>query len=289
VAGETEAAIAYCGWIRRNQLTPDGQIDGRTRVFQDAWAYRDATFVIGAQAALQYDLSHRLMPHLLRWQDPVSGGFANDREADGSMSDDLDLPYTCGGGFAALATGHLDAARSVAGYLRRIHEVQAHLPERFYCFWSRSRQRPITEADRDFELRMVVENQVDRSQRWTIGGIAAGFLCRLFLADPDPAYLELARRYQEFSMRATDAQFGYPAVCKSSWGSSLLWQVTGDPVYEAWTYRMGDWYVATQDVGGFWHPLAERTLGDVIEVTLEFVMHLDTLVGALAARPGAAG
>src|SRR4029077_2457298 len=113
-------------------------------------------------------------------------------------------------------------------------------------------------SDPDFELRMVVDNQADRSQRWTIGGISAGFLCRLYLADPRPQYLELARRYQAFSMAATDAQFNYPAVCKSSWGSSLLYEVTGEAVYRDWTLRMGDWYVATQTPEGYWHPLHEE-------------------------------
>ena len=83
----------------------------------------------------------------------------------------------------------------------------------------------------------------------------------------------------------TAAQFAYPAPCKSSWGSSLLWQITGDEAYRDWTLRMGDWYLARQEAGGWWHPLVEQTLGDVVEITLEFVMHLDTLIGALAARP----
>ena len=85
-------------------------------------------------------------------------------------------------------------------------------------------------------------------------------------------------------MAATEAQFKYPAVCKSSWGSSLLWMITGDEQYRDWTLRMGDWYVETQEPDGWWHPLVERTEADRIEVTLEFVMHLDTLIGALAAR-----
>ena len=46
-----------------------------------------------------------------------------------------------------------------------------------------------------------------------------------------------------------------------------------------------DWYVATQEPEGYWHPLVDRIEADRIEVTLEFVMHLDTLIGALAARP----
>ena len=87
-------------------------------------------------------------------------------------------------------------------------------------------------------------------------------------------------------MAATDTQFRYPAACKSSWGSSLLWQLTGDERYEVHTYRMGDWYVAQQERDGRWHPWIEQTEGDVIEITLEFVMHLDTLIGALVSRGG---
>jgi hypothetical protein len=89
-------------------------------------------------------------------------------------------------------------------------------------------------------------------------------------------------------MAATDAQFKYPAVCKSSWGSSLLWQVTGDEVYRDWTHRMGQWYLDTQTPEGSWHPLVEKNEADVIEVTLEFVMHVDTIIGALSSRPGPA-
>jgi len=286
--GEVQAAHAVAGWIRANLLTPQRTIDGPFRRLLDAWAYRDSALIVGAQMAGQYDLGVGLLPSLLASQDPISGSVANDHLPDGSLSDDGDIPYACGVGFAALACGAIEPARRVAGFLQRIYDAQAGLPDSFYCFWSRSRQGPIRRTDHDFQLRMVVDNAVDRSQRWTIGGISAGFLCRLYLADPRPEYLDLARRFQAFSMAATDAQFGYPAVCKSSWGSSLLYQVTGEPQYRDWTYRMGDWYVATQNQAGSWHPLVEETEADVIEVTLEFVMHLDTLIGALSSRPVAA-
>ena len=35
-----------------------------------------------------------------------------------------------------------------------------------------------------------------------------------------------------------------------------------------------------------WHPWVEEIEADIIEITLEFGMHLDTLIGALASRPG---
>ena len=85
-------------------------------------------------------------------------------------------------------------------------------------------------------------------------------------------------------MAATEAQFRHLAVCKSGWGSALLWQTTGDEVFLDWTYRMGDWL---RDGAGAIRcvaaPLVPET-PDGIEATLEFTMHLDTILGALRAR-----
>jgi hypothetical protein len=166
-----------------------------------------------------------------------------------------------------------------------IYEGQQDLPDRFYYAWSRQMQTVITNFPVEERRAYVVENRNPMRQRWTIGGIAAGFLCRLYLADPQPEYVQLARCYQAFSMGATRGQFNWSHVCKSSWGSSLLYQVTGEQQYLDWTYRMGDWYVQTQEPSGRWHWDYYHTLGSHIELGLEFVMHLDTLIGALASRP----
>ena len=287
--GEPDAGHAVCGWVRAHLLTSEGDLSAPARVTTTGWAYADATFVVGAHMLQQYDLSHGLMPSLLRWQDPVSGAFGNDRLPDGSMSDDMDIPFACGAGFACLITGNLEAARRVAQFLQTIYDAQPDLATKFYAFWSRSRQKPITEADADFQLRFVVENDVDRMQRWTVGGIAAAFLCRLYLADPDKRYLELARKYQAFSMAATDAQFSYPSACKSSWGAALLYQVTGDQQYLDWLGRFGQWYLDSQEPEGFWHPWVEESDADIINITLEYVMHVLTLTGAVRSRPAAGG
>jgi hypothetical protein len=290
LVGEVEAAHAVCGFIRKNLLSADGRIDGPLRIIETDWAYRDSALIIGAQQIGEYDLSYGIFDELLRWQDPVSGGFSNDRLPDGSMSDLMDIPYACGPGFAALSVGRIDVAHRVADFLRGFWDAQeidaaTGLPTNFYCFWSRSRQRPLRQEDDDFESYMVVENEADRFQRWTIGGISAGFLSRLYLADGDPAHLELARQFQAFSMAATEAQFAYPSVCKTSWGSSLLYLVTGEAAYRDWTMKLGDWYVAMQDDSGFWHPWQERREMDRIWITLEYVMHLDTLISGLSAHP----
>ena len=292
LVGETEAASAVCGWFRRNMLTPDGRIDGPYRVVQDAWAYRDSALIVGAQAIGQYDLSLGLMPEMLRWQDPGSGAFANDRLPNGEMGDDQSIPYAAGPGFAALATGDLATARRVAGFLQRIYDAQPDLPKRFYYDWSRVRQAPTTTFDEKDRFWYVVENEADLNQRWTIGGISAGFLGRLYLAEPRAEYLDLARRYQAFSMAATPAQFKYGPVCKSGWGSSMLYEITGEAEYEAWTYRMGDWFVEHQAAQGFWPVIGQAAeqgsqtpLGILIHNALEFTMHVDTIIAGLTSRP----
>jgi len=292
LVGETQAASAVCGWFRHTMLTQDGRIDGPMRVFRDAWAYRDSALIVGAQMLGQYDLSHGLMAELRRWQDPASGGFANDRLPSGEMGDDQSIPYAAGPGFAALATGDLTMARGVAGFLRRIYDAQPDLPDRFFYDWSRARQAPTTEFAEADQFWYVVDNTADRNQRWTIGGIAAGFLCRLYLTDPRPEYLDLARRYQAFSMAATPAQFKYGPVCKSGWGSSLLYEITGESAYEAWTYRMGEWFVEHQSAEGFWPVIGQAAeqgsavpLGNLIHNALEFTMHIDTIIAGLTSRP----
>ena len=110
-------------------------------------------------------------------------------------------------------------------------------------------------------------------------------MCRLYLTEPRPEYLALARKYQAFSMTSTGDQFNYAQVCKSSWGSSLLYQITGEEQYLSWTYKMGDWYVSTQNSKGYWHWDYVKTVGDHIHLALEFVMHLNTLIGGLASCP----
>ncbi len=284
VAGETAAATALCGWIRRHMFTPDGDFDRGRRVLTDAYAYRNATLVYGAHMARQFDLSSRGLDFVLTMQDPQSGGFINDLDADGTPSDVMDVPYACGCGLACIALGRLDEARAVHAFLERIWHAQRELPDRLHYAWSRERQALVT-AKAGEESWFTVEAQAARKQRWTVGGIAAAFLCRLHMVDPQPGFLALARDYMAFSMQCTPRQFDYAQVCKSGWGSALLYQLTGDAAYRDWTVRVGDWFVETQQADGSWCWDPQATLGEAIELTAEFAAHVDTIIGCLASRP----
>jgi rhamnogalacturonyl hydrolase YesR len=118
------------------------------------------------------------------------------------------------------------------------------------------------------------------------GGIAAAFLGRLYMATGEQAWLDLARDYQAFSMGSTPRQFETKQVCKSGWGAAILYLITRDETYRDWLVRMGDWFVDEQEPAGNWNntPYLEPnpTVGDQIGITAEFIVHMDSIIGALA-------
>ena len=285
VAGHTQTATAVCGWIREHMLTPEGDFDRGHRRLYDAYAYRNATLVYGAHMTRQFDLSSRGLAFILAMQDEASGGFPNDRAPDGTLGDVMDLPYTCGCGLACLALGRLNEARQVYRFLERVWSAQSELPERLYYSFSRRRQAVITEYDDSDIFWHVVESQEPRAQRWTVGGLAAAFLCRLYMVDSNPAYVSLAREFQQFSIQSTPRQFDFPQVCKSGWGAGLLFQVTGEERYAAWAVKLGHWFADTQASDGSWVFDDDASEGRTLELTAEFVAHVDTIIGCLASRP----
>ena len=206
-------------------LTDEGDFDRGLRKMTDAYAYRNGTFMYGAHMARQYDLSVGCMPFLLTLRDPASGGFAKDMTPDGP-SDDMDVPYTVGSGLACIATGDMDSALGVYRYLVSLWEQQDELPDRLYYNMSRRTQKVIREFPPEERLWNVVVAQDPVMQRWTVGGIASAFLCRLYMSDPNPDYIGLARQYMQFSMESTERQFEFAPVCKSGWG--LVAAVPGD-------------------------------------------------------------
>lgn len=285
VAGETRAALNICSWVRQNMLTEEGDFDKGVRKLTDAYAYRNATFIYGAHMARQYDLSVACMPFLLSLQDPSSGGFANDMTSTGP-SDTMDVPYTVGSGLACIATGNLVAAKKVYYYLDNLWSQQDELPHRLYYNLSKRTQKVVREFPPEDSRHHVVIAQEPVHQRWTVGGIASAFLSRLYMADRKPAYVSLARKYMQFSMESTDAQFQFAPVCKSGWGSSLLYQITGDAAYRDWTLRMGDWFSDTQSKDGSWFNTfpGDGKVSTQIHLVAEFVAHVDNIIAGLSSR-----
>lgn len=281
ISGETRHAVRLCEWVRRNQIAADGDFTGVSPRGLETWGYENAVFIFGAQMARQFDLSYRGYERLLVHFDQASGGFRHHPDGSGIAADE-NIPTVAQCGKTALMMGDLATAERVGGWFQRVFDAQPELPDRLFYVWSADTQSLVTTYPAERAGTYVVEAQGTR-QRFTCGGIAAAFLARLYLATGKLDSLELAKAYQAFSMNSTERQFEVPQVCKTGWGSSLLYEITGEQMYRDWTIRVGDYYLATQQADGHWTNKAPYDdFANQITVTAEFVMHLDTLIGALS-------
>ena len=87
-------------------------------------------------------------------------------------------------------------------------------------------------------------------------------------------------------MTTDECQFQSMQVCKSGWGSGLLYVATREARYQDWTVRLGDWFVEHQLEDGRWentkHLTPNPTVSNNIEITAEFVMHLANIISYLS-------
>lgn len=282
ITGHTDAAMWVCDWVRRHQFAADGDFVGVSPRQVEANAYQNACFVYGAHMLRQFDLSYRGWNHLRGRQDRRSGGFAHTGAATGIGADE-NVPTVAQVGKAALMMGDLEAAEAAGRWMRMVWDLQPDLPDRLFYVYNAGTQALVTEFPSERAFHYVVVCQQPR-QRFTCGGIAAAFLVRLFQATGDASQIELARAYMEQSMNSTERQFEVSQVCKSGWGSALLYEATREAAYRDWTRRVADFFVADQQPDGCWMDSGPygHDLHVNIMITAEFVMILDTMIGCLS-------
>lgn len=289
VGGETEAAHRVLSWIERTGLGDGGEFHGGLPLTAEANrasnTYAETCLAYGAHLLRRFDLARRAMDWAARYQDPETGGIFMDRERTGAGDPQL-LFLTAQFGMSAVITGCLDLALKVGAWFRRLWDAQPALPDRLYCVWTRADGLATTVPAGEDARHYVNESQDVRQFHYN-GGIAAACLAHLFMATGDGAWLDLARAYQRFSMASTPRQFETKQVCKSAWGSGLLTLAAGDDAYRDWLIRMGDWFAGEQEPDGHWNNTpyldSDPPVYRQLEVTAEFVVHLDTLIGALSA------
>jgi hypothetical protein len=282
ITGHTDAALRLCEWVRTHQFSHDGDFVGVSPRQIEANAYQNATFIYGAHMLRQFDLSYRGWNHLRERQDRQSGGFTHLASGTGIGADE-NIPTVAQVGKAALMLGDLEAARAAGRWLRMVWDLQPELPDRLFYVYNAETQELVTAFTPERAFHYVVETQQPR-QRFTCGGIAAAFLIRLFQATGDADHVQLARAYMEQSMNSTDRQFEVSQVCKSGWGSALLYQVTREVPYRDWTCRVADYFVADQQADGSWKdsgPYGHAPHVNIM-ITAEFVMILDTMIACLS-------
>ena len=183
-----------------------------------------------------------------------------------------------------ILTGQIPAATKAGIWVRRLWAMQPDVEHMLYSVCTPAKGL-VTHFSPDQQAVYVTR----KDQPWQYhynGGIAAAFLTGLYMATGAQQWLDLARKYQEFSMTTDECQFQSMQTCKSGWGSGLLYVVTREQKYRDWTLRLGDWFVEHQAADGHWENTRHFTpnpTDDVnVEITAEFVMHLANIVAYLS-------
>jgi hypothetical protein len=294
LAGETAAAFRALDWIAANALGDDGAFHGDVawdpRANRVSNTYAETCLAYGAVLLRRFDIAHKAFRFAKQFQDAGNGGVFMIREQCGPDGPQQ-LFLTCQFGMSAVITGDLAAAMRVGEWLDRLWSAQPDLPARLYTVTTPRHGLALSVPESEDARHYVDESQEVRQMHYN-GGIAAAFLAHLHLATGAERWLNLAEHFQRFSMESTERQFETKQVCKSAWGGGLLYLITREQRYLPWLIRMGDWFTQEQEPDGRWsnsrYIEANPPLSHQIETTAEFVVHMDTLIGALsvAARRG---
>jgi hypothetical protein len=294
VAGETAAAFRVLDWIAANALGDDGAFHGGVAwdasVNRGSNTYAETCLAYGAVLLRRFDIARKAMRFAKEFQDPGNGGVFMIREQSGPDGPQQ-IFLTCQFGMSAVMTGDLETATRAGEWLDRLWSAQPDLPARLHTVTTPG-QGLATSVPKGADARHYINESQEVRQLHYNGGIAAAFLVHLHMATGDARWLTLAVEFQRFSMESTERQFETKQVCKSAWGGGLLYLITREERYLPWLIRMGDWFTAEQEPDGRWsnsrYIEANPPLAHQIEITAEFVVHMDTLIGALstAARRG---
>jgi len=278
LVGERVAAVRVLDWIRRNMLTPQGALEGVSPLGWSEHAYGSypiGCLINGASLLGEVDVVACGLQDLLQWQDG-SGGFYRSRK-DRSAEAELELCPTAQAGMTLLQVGQIEPARAAGRWLKQLWDAQPDIEQQLFTVMRCNGELVGGPFDNEADAVYYATRKDDPWQHHFNPGIAAACLAQLYRVTGESEWLDAARNFQEFSMTTDPCQFRSMQVCKSGWGSGMLYVATQETQYRDWTVRLGDWFVENQQEAGYWkgtaHWTPEPTLANLIEATAEFVGH----------------
>ena len=285
--GEHTVAQNKLNWITDYMFTSDGEFEGISPrgIFDTRYgSYPLSCLLIGANLLQNYEIVYPGTTKLLNWQNNVTGGFFNKLDVTSQDAEEELFP-TCQAGITLLNLGKINYAIQVGNWLNNLWDIQPDIEHQLYHV-SNSKIGLITNFSQD-DQPLYSTKKDEPWQHHFNGGIAAAFLVHLYSATGNKSWIKLARSFQKFSMTTDICQFQSMQACKSSWGSSLLFMSTKEKKYFDWCIRFGDWYLENQHNDGHWentkHWNPKPTLGDNIEITAEFIIHLSNIMKYISA------
>lgn len=254
--GQPEAAGRLIDYFRKKFVAPDGSFDmpelkAKKKSAIEEPRYAPSWTIYSAHVNLAFDISLRAMPHVLEFQDPVTGGMFGTQEDNDRRKGILDSAVTCVAGQAALTTGYLAEARRMGDHLvRDIIGNNPDLNKAFYPVWDTDRGLRM-DAETPSRANMPAALRVgEPNQHQYITGMFISFLTDLYRVTGDRKYLDAAERLFTFAARCAPQVHESTLSHKLAWGLAWLYRVSGRAEQLELACKICDYLVKGQDPDG---------------------------------------
>ena len=280
VCGFSAAANKLLDWIRRNEFLPNGDFGPRPETDLNSYyyTYYNTWVIKGACRNGAFDIANRGMDFLLTYQDSSSGGFYSHLTKN-LTSNEQDLWVVSGIGWASIYTGRLDIAKGIGNWLQEIMISQPNYPSELWTVFD-AKIGLITEVKNGDDFRYVLTRDESRDQSFYHPGIAAGFLCQLYMATEESKWLDLAQEYMLFCEYVGDYHFKLLRAGKVGWAAGLLYTLTKQNKYLDMAIKVGDNLIDKQLDSGAWPWLMSGQIVPHNDITAEMTVWLDEIYQA---------
>ncbi len=291
--GHAEEALRVMPYIKKRFVASDGSFDmpeiraGRASSLAE-YCYAPAWMIYTTHLCLAFDISHPAMPHLLKFQDPLTGGMFSNQEDAAKKSGVINPAVTCISGQAALVTGYLDEAKRMADHVvDNILERNPDLSKALYPIWH-TQTGPLTSQDTPNlpnAPRVIVRNAP--GQHHYLTGMMIGFLTDAHRVLRDRKYLDAAETIYEFAKGDSPSVHENSLSHKLAWGCAWLYRTTGEAKHLETACQVCDYLLKCQEEdGSFVHwgivkSSEEWTYSPRMNITAQFALWISRTANLL--------
>ena len=291
--GHSAAAAHLMPYLKRRFVGDDGDYDmpeiraGRRSALLES-RYAPSWMIYSSHLNLAFDISLPAVPHLLRFQDPASGGMFSTQADSDRRQGIVSASVTSVAGQAALTTGHIAEARRMGDHL--VDNLIANNPDlsqAFYPVWDTERGLRTDSETPSFPNVPPVIWRHESEQHHYLTGMMIGFLTDLYRAVGDRKYLDGAMEIFEFAAGGSPGIYASTLSHKFAWGCAWLYRLTGDARHLEAGCRVCDYLISGQEAdGSFVHwalvkSSADQPYSPRLNVTAQFTLWISRVLDAL--------
>ncbi len=250
--GYDEEASRLMPFIKKTYVTNDGDFVPPTKEASLRELYYAPSWTIySVHLCSAVDISIPGISHVLKFQDPQTGGIFGTAQAHDCGKGIIHPAVTSLGGLATLTTGHVAQAKRMADHIvDNLIAKNPDLNKAFYPAWD-TETGLFTSDDLPLSTNMPkVLLRDEPGQHHFLTGMMITFLSTFYETTKDRKYLDGAITLYDFSAGGTPAVYENTLSHKFAWGCASLYRQTGQSKHLDSACRMCDYLVSIQEADG---------------------------------------